>query len=142
MAAVSESETGLLLPFNQIVGSVDAHFLTAGENEIPFAYLLVPEHVRIPEIHNARRKDRIALVLDEGIAPIEGVGKGLRLDLACARIDRDDGSGSETCRILLVHDAGTAENESQCIRFDGIRTIFPMNEVAAHRVAPGKIVPH
>ena len=142
VAAVSESETGLLLPFNQIVGGVDAHFLTAGQNEVPFADFIVPEHVRIPEIHNARSKDRIALVLDEGVAPIEGIGKGLRLDLTCARIDCDDGAGSETGSILLIHNAGTTENVSQCIRLDGIRTKFPMNEVAAHRVSPGKIVPH
>ena len=56
-------------------------------------------------------------------------------------IDSDDGTCTETCRIMVIYHRRSAKNSTQRIGCYGYRTMFPVDKVFADSMSPTQISP-
>ena len=139
--AVALAEAACLPPVEQILGGVEAHLLAGGEHEAPAAALLVAEHLGIAKVGHIARDDGIAGVAREGHAPVAAHGHALCLALARGGVEGQHRARAVARDISAVHDTRTAEDCAQRIGPESDGLLLPVDEIAAHGMAPRHILP-
>ena len=141
MSSLSFTETTFISPVFQIGRRVELHFLSHSKNHNPFVSSIMPEYFRIAKVSLCRSQNRITRILFESLSIIKAISHALHLAFACRSIESDDGSGTETSRIILIYYARTAEDSTECIGGDSYRLMFPGNEVGAGGMSPAQVSP-
>ena len=136
-----------IFPLPKVLRGIEAHFLIRRYDHYPFALLLVPEDLGVPEILDTveGHKDGIALILGEGHAVVQTVRKALRLDIFTLSIvgciEGDYSPGPETGGIVDVHHRTAGENVAIGVAIERYRLMLPVDHIRAGRMSPVHVAP-
>lgn len=111
-----------------------------GQREVPLLGLIVPEHLGVSGL--ALEGDhRIARIDVKRSTVIGARGKALNLACGCRCVESHHGVFAKPGCVFLVDHAAAAEHCPESVGFDGLGLVLPVQEIGAHRVSPGHILP-
>ena len=110
MSTLSFTEITFISPILQVGWRINLHLLPYGENHNPFLGTIMPNHFRITEITLRRSQNRITRVLFKSLSIIKTVSHALYLAITCWSIKSNNGTGTKSGSIILIHYTRTTEN--------------------------------
>ncbi len=136
------SEAAFKIPFLQVIRREKQYLAVkrAGEHEIPFSRLRVPEHIGVAGLAGGG-DDRVTRVDGKCLSVVRAVGEALHLAGTGRGVDGYYLILAETGRVVVVNHAAAAEHATQPVRLDCVRLLGPVHQIGRCRVTPCHVLP-